>query len=108
MNKNLIRKFYLALGFVFFLFLHKNLSAQTDIYAKITTGQSEPLELAIGDFVPLQSFIITEEPVLASQIKEIVKKDLSFSLFFEILEPSDQEKIAHANPPDWNRWVGIG
>lgn len=108
MNKNLIRKFYLIFGFVFLLYAPQNISAQTDIYAKITTGQSEPLELAIGDFVPVQSFIITEEPVLASQIKEIVKKDLSFSLFFEILEPPDQEKIAHSNPPDWNSWVEIG
>jgi len=107
MNKNFIRKFYLIFGFVFLLYAPKNLSAQTDIYAKITTGQSEPLELAIEDFVPVQPFI-TEEPVLASQIKEIVKKDLSFSLFFEILEAEPQEKIAHANPPDWNSWVEIG
>jgi len=86
MNKNFIRKFYLIFGFVFLLYAPKNLSAQTDIYAKITTGQSEPLELAIGDFVPVQPFI-TEEPVLASQIKEIVKKsDLSDSQVYNTLK----------------------
>ena len=109
MNKSLVGKTFLALASFCFLVLGtQNLSAQTDIYAKITTGQSEPLELAIGDFVPVQPFIVTEEPVLAAQIKEIVRRDLTFSLFFEILEADPQEKITHSNPPDWNRWVEIG
>ncbi len=93
---------------IFLFSSRKNIFAQTDIYAKITTGQSEPLELAIGDFVPSQPSITTEEPKLASEIREIVKKDLLFSLFFDLIEPLPQEKIAHSNPPDWNGWVEIG
>ncbi len=109
MSRNFLKQ--PALFFLCSIFLFstgKNLFAQTDIYAKITTGQSEPLELAIGDFVSAQPSISTEEPVLAAQIQEIVKKDLIFSLFFDLIEPLPQEKIAHSNPPEWNRWIEIG
>src|SRR5574341_1101704 len=96
------------LGIIFLFPTGKNLLAQADIYAKITTGQSEPLELAIGDFVSAQPSITPEEPQLASEIREIVKKDLSFSLFFDLVEPLSQERIAHSNPPEWNSWIELG
>jgi TolB protein len=81
----------------------KNLSAQQEIWAKITTGAArQRIKLGIETFKFSQNhrdFLV--EP--ATILEEVIRDDLIFSLYFEIIRPQETERSK--NPNSMNNYL---
>jgi hypothetical protein len=59
---------------------------QTDVYLKLSTSERRPLELAVAG-IQRQGKITPEITSQADQFIKVLSDDLSFSLYFLLLEP---------------------
>jgi TolB protein len=98
---------------IFCLFLSivciEDISAQTEIYVKMPVGGAEPLDIAVTDFSPTKKGFSVEEQRIASEIPQIIRNDLEFSLMFYVAEiDSFALSIVGNNPLNFDGWYKLG
>src|SRR4030067_344940 len=99
-------KRFLCLGLLISIFWTVNLFAQGEIIGTIDSqGEFKALEISLMKFQTRHKW--PQEESLASQISEVIDKDLTFSLFFEFLEENlfSFSDPADLSPLDQDIWL---
>lgn len=72
------------------------------------TGQ-EPFAISVEDFTPEGSLISSNDLTFLSKIPEIIKNDLEFSLFFNVVEfDSAYRRVFAVTDPNFDDWLRLG
>jgi TolB protein len=99
---------------IFYLFTPSDIAyaqKRTDVGGyRITTGPSvELVSIAIENFKMPTGFITTEDSVMASEMHQVLKDDLAFSLYFNVVQPDSAFLADFAKGKmDIDDWIYLG
>ncbi len=86
--------------------LSQNNQNMPQVGGKITVGPTiQLLTVAIDNFRMQSGFVVPEDSIMVSQMKEVLKDDLAFSLYFNVVQPDSAFMVDFAkgkmNLDDW-------
>lgn len=86
--------------------LSQNNQNMPQVGGKITVGPTiQLLTVAIDNFRMQSGFVVPEDSIMASQMKEVLRDDLAFSLYFNVVQPDSAFMVDFAkgkmNLDDW-------
>jgi len=87
MNKNKLKSIYIPLSL---LLLTSVAIAQTDVYLKLSTSERRPIELVVSP-IQAQGKVSSEILSKAKGILDVLADDLTFSLYFQVIESPDND-----------------